>query len=64
MNAATPKPLLYVARALPGGDLERLRALFEIRGNGARPPPREELLREARWRRCPGYGTSPPTVWA
>jgi glyoxylate reductase len=48
MNAATPKPLLYVARALPGGDLERLRALFEIRGNGARPPPREELLREAR----------------
>ncbi|HYS80456.1 MAG TPA: D-glycerate dehydrogenase [Anaeromyxobacteraceae bacterium] len=48
MSATAPKPLLYVARALPGGDLERLGALFEIEGNGARPPPRDQLLREAR----------------
>ena len=48
MTSTAPKPLLYVARALPGGDLDRLGALFEIRGNGARPPPRDELLREAR----------------
>jgi len=48
VSAAATKPVLYVARALPGGDLDRLRALFEIRGNGARPPPRDELLREAR----------------
>ncbi len=48
MSAPEPKPLLYVVRALPGGDLDHLRGLFEVRGNGARPPPRDELLREAR----------------
>src|SRR6266487_3032122 len=48
MSATAPKPLLYVARALPGGDLERLGALFEIEGNGARPPPRDQLLWAAR----------------
>ena len=40
------KPVLYLARALPGGRLDPLRALFEIRGNAPKPPPRDLLLGE------------------
>ena len=42
------KPVLYLVRALPGGDLSPLRGLFEIRGGAPRPPPRERLVEEAR----------------
>lgn len=42
------KPILYVVRALPEARLGPLRDHFEIRGNGPRPPPRGELLSEAR----------------
>jgi glyoxylate reductase len=40
------RPVLYLVRALPGARLEGVAALFEIRGNGARPPGREQLLAE------------------
>ncbi len=42
------RPVLYLVRAMPEGRLDMLRERFEIRGNAPRPPPREELLREAR----------------
>ena len=42
------KPVLYLVRALPGGDLSPLRGIFEIRGGAPRPPPRERLVEEAR----------------
>ena len=41
------KPVLYLVRALPGGDLSPLRALRD-RGGAPRPPPRERLVEEAR----------------
>jgi glyoxylate reductase len=41
------KPILYLMRALPGGHFDRLSALFEVRGGGATPAPREQVLREA-----------------
>jgi glyoxylate reductase len=45
---APPRPLLYVVRALPGGDLAPLRALFDVAGGGPRAPAREQVLAEAR----------------
>jgi glyoxylate reductase len=42
------KPVLYLVRALPGGELAPLRELFEVRGGAPRPPPRERLVEEAR----------------
>ncbi|WP_242338146.1 MULTISPECIES: D-glycerate dehydrogenase [Anaeromyxobacter] len=42
------KPVLYLVRALPGGELAPLRELFDIRGGAPRPPPRERLVEEAR----------------
>ncbi len=41
------KPILYLVRALPGGRLDRLGRLFEVRGGHARPLLREALLHEA-----------------
>ncbi len=41
------KPVLYVVRSFPGTFPERLRELFEVRGDAPRPPPREALVREA-----------------
>ena len=41
------KPVLYVVRSFPGTFPEKLRRLFEVRGDAPRPPPREALLREA-----------------
>ncbi|MFL5271509.1 MAG: D-glycerate dehydrogenase, partial [Anaeromyxobacteraceae bacterium] len=40
------RPVLYLVRALPGARLEGVAALFEIRGNAARPPGRTQLLAE------------------
>jgi len=42
------KPILYAIRALPGGRLDRLSRLFDVRGGGVHPAPREALLAEAR----------------
>jgi len=42
------KPILYAIRALPGGRLDRLARLFDLRGGGAEPRPREALVDEAR----------------
>jgi glyoxylate reductase len=42
------KPILYLVRRLPGGDLSRLAELFEIRGGAEQAPPREQLVAEAR----------------
>jgi glyoxylate reductase len=42
------KPILYVVRSLPGVGTESLRPLFDVRGDGKRPPPREQLLAEIR----------------
>lgn len=41
------KPILYLVRRLPGGDLSPLTDLFEIRGGADQPPPRDRLIREA-----------------
>ena len=41
------KPILYLTRALPGGDLEPLRPAFEIRGGAPRAPGRAALAAEA-----------------
>jgi glyoxylate reductase len=42
------KPVLYLVRALPGQDLERLRPWLEVRGGAPAAPPREQLVEEAR----------------
>jgi glyoxylate reductase len=42
------KPVLYLVRALPGQDLERLRPWLEVRGAAPVAPPREQLVAEAR----------------
>lgn len=42
------KPVVYVLRALPGGHVDALRERFEVRGEAARPPAREELVAAAR----------------
>jgi glyoxylate reductase len=42
------KPILYVIRALPGGDLAPLSEWFEVRGGATDAAPRDVLLREAR----------------
>lgn len=42
------KPILYVVRALPGGDLAPLSEWFEVRGGRRDGAPRDEVLREAR----------------
>ncbi len=42
------KPLLYLVRALPGFEPDRLGALFQVRGGQRHPPPRPRLLEEAR----------------
>jgi glyoxylate reductase len=42
------KPLLYVVRTLPGDLTDRLRGLFDVRGDAKKPPPRERLLEEIR----------------
>jgi len=42
------KPIVYLVRALPGQDLELLRALVELRGGAPTAPPRERLVEEAR----------------
>ncbi len=41
------KPVLYVVRSFPGTFPEKLRRLFEVRGDAPRPPPLEALVREA-----------------
>ncbi len=43
-----PSRVLYVTRALPGGDVEPLRRHFEIRGNAPKALPRGTLLGELR----------------
>jgi glyoxylate reductase len=46
---APARPLLYVVRSLPGGDLAPLRPLFDVAGGDTpRAPPRERLLVDAR----------------
>jgi len=45
---AGARPLLYVVRSLPGGDLGPVRELFEVAGDAPRPPSRERLLVDAR----------------
>lgn len=42
------KPILYLVRRLPGGDLSRLAELFDVRGAADQPPPRDRLIAEAR----------------
>jgi glyoxylate reductase len=42
------KPIVWLVRDLPGQDLEPLRAVLDVRGGGAVPPPRERLLEAAR----------------
>jgi glyoxylate reductase len=42
------KTIVYFARALPGGDVERLAEKCDIRGRRPRPPPREVIYEEAR----------------
>lgn len=42
------KPVLYLVRRLPGGDLSRLEELFDVRGGADQPPPRERLVEDAR----------------
>jgi len=42
------RPILYQVRALPGGHFDRLAASFSLRGGGASPAPRPELLEAAR----------------
>jgi glyoxylate reductase len=42
------RPLLYLARALPGFELARLGTRFEVRGGQRHPPPRPALLEAAR----------------
>jgi glyoxylate reductase len=41
-------PVLYQVRALPGGHFDRLATRFDLRGGGASPAPRPELLEAAR----------------
>jgi glyoxylate reductase len=41
------KPVAYFVRALPGQDLEPLRAHVEVRGGGEAPPARDRLVAEA-----------------
>jgi glyoxylate reductase len=40
--------VLYVTRALPGGEVDQLRRHFQIRGNAPKPLPRGALLGELR----------------
>jgi glyoxylate reductase len=43
------KPVLYLVRALPGGDLGPVREHYDVRGGAVRPPPsRDALVQEAR----------------
>jgi glyoxylate reductase len=42
------KPILYLVRRLPGGDLSRLTELFDVRGGADQPPSREQLIADAR----------------
>lgn len=42
------RPVLYLVRALPGFQLDRLRTRFDVRGGLRHPPPRPRLLEEAR----------------
>ncbi len=41
------RPIAYFARALPGGRMEPLASIFDVRGGRARPPKRAELVAEA-----------------
>lgn len=42
------KPVVYLARRLPGAPMELVAERYEVRGGAPRPPPRERLLDEAR----------------
>ncbi len=42
------KPVAYFVRALPPAPMEEVEGLFEVRGGSSSPPPRDDLITQAR----------------